>query len=69
MPEADAPMHWRRASRCDSGSCVEVALVRGGAAVRDSKQPEGAPYIMFAAGAWRDFLDGIRAGEFDLPGA
>lgn len=57
---------WRRSSRCESGLCVEVARVGGGAAVRDAKDPAG-PVLSFDAVSWKALLDGIRAGEFDLP--
>jgi uncharacterized protein DUF397 len=35
-------------------------------AVRDSKDPEG-PKLFFSVGAWKDFLDRIKAGRHDMP--
>lgn len=35
-------------------------------AVRDSKDPDG-PKLFFSVSAWKDFLDRIKAGEYDLP--
>ncbi|WP_340378719.1 DUF397 domain-containing protein [Streptomyces sp. SS7] len=40
------------------GECVECALLEGGAAVRDSKQP-GGPVIAVRSRAWRSFLGGL----------
>jgi len=57
---------WRTSSHSGSSDCVEVAVVAGGMAVRDSKDPEGA-VLRFTAAEWRAFLAGVRDGEFDLP--
>jgi Domain of unknown function (DUF397) len=35
-------------------------------AVRDSKDPDG-PKLFFSVSAWRDFLDRIKAGKYELP--
>jgi hypothetical protein len=35
-------------------------------AVRDSKDPDG-PKLFFSVSAWKDFLDRIKAGEYELP--
>ena len=55
---------WRRGSRCESGACVEVAMVNGGAAMRDSKVPDG-PHLVFDASEWTGFLSAIKAGLYD----
>lgn len=46
------------------GNCVEVAFVEA-VAVRDSKDPDG-PVLWFTVDEWSAFIDGARAGEFDL---
>jgi hypothetical protein len=58
---------WRKATRSNTvgNQCVEVALLRQGVAVRDSKDPEG-PKLMFTMGEWDAFVDGVKGGEFDL---
>lgn len=56
---------WRKSSRSSSGACVEVAHDGGAVHVRDSKDPAG-PALTFDGQRWRQFLDGIRDGEFDL---
>lgn len=50
----------------NGGSCVEVAPVPTGVAVRDTKDRARAPHLHTAA-AWRDFLAAVRNGEFDRP--
>jgi hypothetical protein len=55
---------WRRATLCNSGSCVEVAGTQAGVAVRDSKQSNG-PLLHYTADEWRAFVRGVKAGEFD----
>jgi hypothetical protein len=56
---------WHKSSFSGANGCVEVALVEGGAAVRDSKDP-ASPVLRFTAREWEAFLAGVRAGEFDL---
>lgn len=56
---------FRTASSCSLGSCVEVApLPEGGAAVRDTK--DRVATLVFDAAEWRDFVAGVKAGEFDF---
>jgi len=58
---------WRKSSRSGpySDNCVEVAFVGGAVAVRDSKDPAGAP-LVFSAPQWDVFVAGTKGGEFDL---
>ena len=58
---------WRKAKASQgNGACVEVAeLSDGGRAVRDSKDPGGSK-LVFTRSEWAAFLDGAKAGEFDL---
>jgi hypothetical protein len=56
-------MNWRKSSYSSAqGNCVEVAPVREGAAVRDSKDQTG-PVLHFTAGEWRAFLAAIKEGS------
>jgi hypothetical protein len=59
---------WRKSSFSGSGGngdgCVEVAFVPAGVAVRDTKDRARQPHVHSAA-AWRAFLAGVRAGEFE----
>jgi len=61
MPDLSGAQ-WRKSSYSGGGNdCVEVAFVDGGAAVRDSKDPEGGAFRLPAAG-WQGLLDAVRAG-------
>ena len=69
MPAPDpAGTVWRKSSFSGSGGngdgCVEVAVLTGGIAVRDSKDRALPPHH-HSAHAWGEFLAGIRAGEFE----
>ncbi len=56
---------WRKSTRSNAlSACVEMASLRGGIAVRDSKDPAG-PALRFTAAEWSAFTSGIHAGEFD----
>ncbi|MFE2111181.1 DUF397 domain-containing protein [Kitasatospora sp. NPDC059463] len=57
---------WYKSSYSNNGGeCVEVsASFPGAVPVRDSKDPSG-PALVFPASAWRAFVAGVQAGEFD----
>lgn len=57
---------WRRSSRCGNSACVEVASLGDEVAVRDSKN-HGGPVLTYSREEWRDFVAGVKDGEFDLP--
>jgi hypothetical protein len=61
-------LQWRISSfsGVNGNSCVEVAPIPTGVAVRDTKDRARAPHLHTAA-AWRDFLTAVRNGEFDRP--
>jgi hypothetical protein len=57
---------WRKSSR-SSGSndnCVEVAVVPGVVAIRDSKDPHG-PVHLIHPDTFRRFIIGIKHGHYD----
>jgi len=58
---------WFKSSYSSAnGQCTEVArLPRGGAAVRDSKHPDG-PVLRFSAEQWRAFLACAKTGQLGL---
>ena len=60
-------LEWRTSSASGgNGDCVEVApLPNGGAAVRDTKNPD-AGIQRYSKSEWRAFLVGVRSGEFDF---
>lgn len=62
---AGGAVMWRRSSRCDTQTCVEVARTNGGVLLRDAKDPAG-PVLAFSQEAWISFAAGVAEGEFDL---
>ena len=52
---------WRKSSRCDAGSCVEVAHHGGAVGVRDNTQPD--IHLHFDGDSWRSLLRDIRDGR------
>jgi hypothetical protein len=53
---------WRKSSHSsgmEDSDCVEVALVNGRPALRDSKDPDG-PILSFTAAEWAAFLTTLR---------
>jgi Domain of unknown function (DUF397) len=56
---------WRKSTHSSMNGCVEMAFVDGQVAVRDSKDRQG-PVLLFTPVQWAEFLDRVRAGEFEL---
>jgi hypothetical protein len=69
---------WRRSSRCEAHSCIEVAWrtacvaeahcvavghTGGEVLVRDTKLGAASPILSFTPTAWTAFTAGIRAGD------
>lgn len=57
---------WRRSTWCAAANCVEVSNADGAVAVRDSKRTDGA-VLVYTSDEWRAFVQGVKAGEFDIP--
>lgn len=55
---------WRKSSHSGMNGCVEVAVMPGRVAVRDSKD-QGGPVLVFSETEWTAFIRGIKDGEFD----
>jgi hypothetical protein len=55
---------WRRSSKCDVGTCVEVHAELGEVTIRNSAYPTGVR-IAFSFEVWRKFLSDVKSGLFD----
>jgi len=59
-------LKWRKSSYSNQESaCVEIAPVGTGAAVRDSKTPEGG-YFTVDLRQWAAFIGTVKSGRLDL---
>lgn len=54
---------WQTSTFCGSTTCVQVAVIDGSIAVRDSKDPGGA-VLKYTPEEWHAFLDGVTNGDF-----
>ena len=56
---------WRKSTKSSANSqCLEVAVLKGATAIRDSKDPTG-PALTFTPAKWAAFTAGVQAGQFD----
>jgi hypothetical protein len=65
---ADLPgTRWRKSTySMGSGDCVEVARLQSGdVALRDAKESDAGPVLVFTLGEWQAFISGAKDGEFD----
>lgn len=68
-PEPDlGAVRWRKSRHSESDKgCVETAFLPDGhVAIRDSKDRSG-PALVYTPREWDAFIEGAKAGEFDLP--
>ncbi|WP_051571084.1 DUF397 domain-containing protein [Cryptosporangium arvum] len=67
-PELDANrVRWRKSARSGTnGNCVEVGAAATAIGVRDTKDRGHGPVLAFSHPTWQAFLEGCKAGEFDL---
>lgn len=64
MPEpSTADAVWFKSSFSAGGGCVEIAMMRDGVAVRDSKD-RGGPVLNFTHDEWSAFVAGVKVDEF-----
>lgn len=63
-PDSDSPRWTKSSFSVANAECVEVATLRDGIGVRDSKDPEGG-ILYFTRGEFDAFVRGVLAGEFE----
>ncbi len=63
MDQSTGDPVWRRAPRCTSGTCVEVAKVADRYLIRDSKNPDIGP-LSFSEDEWNTFVGGVKGDAF-----
>jgi hypothetical protein len=56
-------VQWKRSSRCDTGSCVEVAFDGDSVMLRQSASPDGL-ILSFTRAEWLAFIAGVKNDEF-----
>jgi hypothetical protein len=57
-------LRWHRSSHpCGTGQCLECAVSGGVVHVRDASDDT----LRLPLRAWKDFVAGVKAGEFDTP--
>lgn len=57
-------LDWRVSRTCEGGACIQIARRGESVLIRNSNQPEG-PVGVFTTDEWRDFLIGVKGGDFD----
>ena len=58
---------WRKSSFCATGECIEFYQYGDGiVALRNQRNTHGYALLIWPE-EWRDFIAGVKAGEFDLP--
>lgn len=60
----DSTINWQKSSFTNNGDCVEVAVIDGEIAVRNSNRVE-AGMILFTRSEIAAWMKGVKAGEFD----
>lgn len=60
-------IEWIRSTKCDGGTCIEVAFDPGSdseyAGIRTTSMP--TEVIWVSRDEWKAFVAGVEAGEFD----
>jgi hypothetical protein len=63
-PTTLGTMAWRVARSCQGGACVSVAPAEGMILIGNSKDPDGAA-MSYTVDEWREFVTGVKNGDFD----
>ena len=63
MPGA-GDLEWYVSRTCDTGACVKVARKGAVVVIGTTNNPDG-PFNEFTIEEWRQFLAGVKLGDFD----
>ena len=64
FPSAQGDLDWHVSRTCESGACIMVARRDESVLIGNTGNP-GAPISEFTIEEWRQFLAGVRLGDFD----
>jgi predicted secreted Zn-dependent protease len=57
-------LDWHVSRTCDTGACIKVARKGEFVIIGNTNNPQG-PFSEFTVDEWRQFLAGVRLGDFD----
>ena len=63
-PSVPGDFNWHVSRTCDGGACIRVARHGESVLIGSTTDPEG-PVNRFTTEEWRQFLAGIKLGDFD----
>jgi hypothetical protein len=63
-PSVPGDLNWHVSRACDGGACIRVARHGESVLIGNTTDPEG-PVSKFTTDEWRQFLAGIKLGDFD----
>lgn len=63
-PTAGEDLEWRKSRTCDGGACVVVSRQDESILIANSGQLSG-PYNVFTRAEWKEFIAGVKLGDFD----
>jgi hypothetical protein len=56
---------WRTSLSCESGACVAVASHEDSILLGNSSDPRSPVVASYTRAEWREFVRGIKRGDFD----
>ena len=63
-PSAPENLDWRISRTCDGGQCIRIARYGDSVLFGDPEKP-GGPVFSYTVAEWKDFLAGVKLGDFD----
>jgi predicted secreted Zn-dependent protease len=64
IKEGHTSLTWRTALNCNGGQCVKVAVSEQMVVIGNTKTPYG-PILSYTLAEWREFVAGVKNGDFD----